>query len=174
MITAVKSGASRMVLAGKDLIRGLINGIKNMGAAAIGAITGVVDGVINKAKSLLKIKSPSRVFRQFGEYTSEGLAIGVSSEAGAAIRAVSDMASGMTKAFVPDLAMPESDYANQIRAINRQTERQMTARLDSELSVSRQPANIVLRLGNNDYKVFAGDIYSTAERQLKREGKFRV
>ncbi|MFC7364542.1 MULTISPECIES: phage tail tape measure protein [Bhargavaea] len=168
MITAVKSGASRMVTAGKDLIRGLINGIKNMGAAAIGAITRVVDGVINKAKSLLKIKSPSRVFRQFGEYTSEGLAIGVSSEAGAAIRAVSDMASGMTKAFVPDLAMPEGDYAKQIRTINSQAERQLTAQFDSELSVSRQPAYISLRIGSGDFEAFVEDISRSQDRMTFR------
>lgn len=69
---------SEMVSAGKDLIRGLIDGIKNMAKGAIDAITGVVDGVVNKAKSLLGIKSPSRVFMAVGGYIGEGLADGIS------------------------------------------------------------------------------------------------
>jgi len=62
---------------GKDMISGLIRGIKSMTKTAIGAITGVVDGVINKAKSLLKIKSPSRVFMEIGEFTNEGFIKGI-------------------------------------------------------------------------------------------------
>lgn len=62
---------------GKNIIQGLINGIKNMTSKAIEAVTGVVDGVINKAKSLLKIKSPSRVFMEIGEYTNEGFIVGI-------------------------------------------------------------------------------------------------
>ncbi|WP_052343842.1 hypothetical protein [Bacillus massiliigorillae] len=64
---------------GKDIIRGLINGISSMTSSAIEAITGVVDGVINKAKSLLGIKSPSRVFMEVGEFTNEGFIKGIQS-----------------------------------------------------------------------------------------------
>lgn len=62
---------------GKNIIQGLINGIKNMTSKAIEAVTGVVNGVINKAKSLLKIKSPSRVFMEIGEFTNEGFIEGI-------------------------------------------------------------------------------------------------
>lgn len=67
-----------MLSAGTDLIRGLINGIKNMAGSAIEAISGVVGGVINKAKSLLDINSPSRVFKEIGTFVGQGMAIGVS------------------------------------------------------------------------------------------------
>jgi phenylpyruvate tautomerase PptA (4-oxalocrotonate tautomerase family) len=75
----VKEFASKMLSAGKDLVMGLINGIKGMAGDAINAITGVVDGVVSKAKSLLGIKSPSRVFAQIGVYVGTGMANGVSS-----------------------------------------------------------------------------------------------
>src|SRR5690625_74170 len=48
-----------------------------MGRKAIEAITGVVNGVVEKAKSLLKVKSPSRVFMEIGRFTGEGLADGM-------------------------------------------------------------------------------------------------
>lgn len=73
----VLSYVGAMLSAGSNLVSGLINGIKNMGSAAVEAISGVVGGVINKAKSLLDINSPSRVFRAIGRFTGEGMALGV-------------------------------------------------------------------------------------------------
>lgn len=68
-----------MTSIGTQMIQGLINGIKNMAGNVTGAISGVVDGAISKAKSLLGIKSPSRVFKQIGVYTGEGMVLGVES-----------------------------------------------------------------------------------------------
>ena len=65
---------------GKNMIQGLINGIKNMGSNVVGAIKGVVSGAVNAAKKALGINSPSKVFTQFGKWTGEGLAIGIDSE----------------------------------------------------------------------------------------------
>lgn len=62
---------------GRDIISGLIRGIKNMTSQAIEAVTGVVDGVINKAKNLLGIKSPSRVFMEIGHDTNAGFIEGI-------------------------------------------------------------------------------------------------
>ncbi|MGL5718843.1 MAG: tape measure protein [Paraclostridium sp.] len=62
---------------GADMIKGLINGIKSMASNVVGAIGNVVSGAIDAAKGALGIKSPSRVFMKFGEYTGEGLAIGI-------------------------------------------------------------------------------------------------
>lgn len=62
---------------GKNMIQGLINGIKNMAGNVVGAIGSVVDGAISKAKKTLGINSPSKLFTQFGRWTSEGLANGI-------------------------------------------------------------------------------------------------
>lgn len=97
-VNAVKNAVSKFYNAGKDLIKGLIDGIKNMGADAIGAITGVVDGVVNKAKSLLGIKSPSRVFMAIGDDTGQGWAIGIAKTAKANKDAVEGVAKVITNA----------------------------------------------------------------------------
>ena len=65
---------------GKNMIQGLINGIKNMGSNVVGAIGSVVKSGIDAAKKKLGINSPSKVFTQFGKWTGEGLAIGIDSE----------------------------------------------------------------------------------------------
>jgi|GEM_PF-2701391 len=77
LIDGVLSMATDMINVGKDLINGLIEGILGMAGKAVEAITGVVDGVVNKAKSLLGIHSPSRVFKQIGIWTIEGMEIGM-------------------------------------------------------------------------------------------------
>ncbi|OYD06072.1 phage tail protein, partial [Paludifilum halophilum] len=74
---------------GRDIIQGLINGIKNMASRVTDAVTGVVDGAIHWAKKQLGIASPSKVFEEIGEYTGEGFKIGMASMLGD-IRRISD------------------------------------------------------------------------------------
>jgi phage-related protein len=63
--------------AGEDLIRGLINGIKGMAGDAARAARDAVAGAVNSAKGFLGISSPSRVFMEIGEQTTEGLIHGL-------------------------------------------------------------------------------------------------
>lgn len=62
---------------GSQMVAGLAKGITSGAAAVLKAITGVVSGGISAAKSLLGIKSPSRVFAGIGANTAEGFAQGV-------------------------------------------------------------------------------------------------
>ena len=82
--------------AGKDLIQGLIDGILSMGGAVLDAIGGVVDGAIDWAKGLLGIGSPSKLFRQFGDWTMQGLALGIEDGAGDALDAMRSAVDGLT------------------------------------------------------------------------------
>lgn len=76
---------------GTDLVQGLINGVVNMGAKFIGAITGLVSNAIGAAKSLLGIHSPSKVFEEFGDMTGEGFVQGVEAQNDNAQGAMSEM-----------------------------------------------------------------------------------
>lgn len=82
----VLSFVGAMVSAGGDLVRGLVNGIKGMGKAAVESIAGVVGSVISKAKSLLDIHSPSRVFGAIGANPGDGMATGRSKRESRAFR----------------------------------------------------------------------------------------
>ena len=84
---------------GKDIIQGLINGIKSMAKAVVDGIKGVVNGAIDGAKKLLGINSPSRVFMEFGEYTGEGFINGINSMKKSVAKAGQEMAD----ASIPDL-----------------------------------------------------------------------
>jgi phage-related protein len=62
---------------GINVIEGFINGIKSMVGAVGKAIKSVAEGVTNKIKGALGIHSPSRVFMEIGQFTGEGLGIGI-------------------------------------------------------------------------------------------------
>lgn len=93
-----------LVGAGKDLIQGLINGISSMAGEVWDAVTGAVQGAIDGALNLLGIASPSRVFREIGQYTMEGMAIGIERTAAEARAAMLGATSGVVGAAEMSLA----------------------------------------------------------------------
>ncbi|MCK1987167.1 hypothetical protein MPH48_03515 [Lysinibacillus fusiformis] len=118
LINKIKSLPEQFTGIGKDIINGLIKGISAMTANAIESITGVVDGVVNTAKNLLGIHSPSRVFKQIGLWTGEGLVIGLDSSAPEVNKAMENIGNGI-------LAVSQSyqkEYLNLIDEFNKKNE----------------------------------------------------
>lgn len=62
---------------GKNAIQGLIDGIGSMASALWDKVKSVASGIGNSIKETLDIHSPSRVTMKLGEYTGEGLALGI-------------------------------------------------------------------------------------------------
>jgi len=77
---------------GKNIMQGMVNGIKDKASDIANAAKNAVNGAISGAKNLLGINSPSKVFKQIGEYTGEGLEIGMKSMGGRVKRAGEQMA----------------------------------------------------------------------------------
>ena len=96
-----------LIGAGADLIQGLIDGISSMGQAVLDTIGGIVGGAIDWAKGLLGIGSPSKLFRKFGDWTMQGLALGIEDGAGDALGAMRGVMTDITD-MSPTLTV---DYA---------------------------------------------------------------
>jgi phage-related protein len=154
---------------GKNLILGFVNGVKNAASALINSVTNVVSGAINGAKRLLGIHSPSRVFRQFGEYTDEGFIIGVNNRAGAVMKSVGNMAQGAINAFTgKDLA---GNLQSELGAVDGELGRLSGYNTSVDfnggtITVGQQSANIILKMGNTTYRAFTEDITSAQEMEL--------
>ena len=84
---------------GKNMIQGLINGIKGMAGSVTGAIKNVVSGAISSAKAVLGIKSPSRVFRQIGDDTGQGLILGLEDKESSVIKASKRLSNGVVSGY---------------------------------------------------------------------------
>lgn len=79
---------------GVDLVQGLINGIGDMFGQAMDKIGGLAEGMVKKAKGILHIFSPSKVFYDIGKFVVQGLTNGIQQNAASAVRAVASMVSG--------------------------------------------------------------------------------
>lgn len=104
VINAITSLPSRMVEIGRNIIQGLINGIRSQAGGVISAITGVASGAIDWAKNILGINSPSKVFKQFGEYVDEGFALGIDGAADGPAAAMSRVVDGIEGASAFDVS----------------------------------------------------------------------
>lgn len=71
---------------GKDMIRGLWDGIVGMGQWLWDQITGFFGGIVDGICDFLGINSPSKVFAEIGEYSGEGFGIGLEKSMGAAMQ----------------------------------------------------------------------------------------
>jgi phage-related minor tail protein len=89
---ALSGAGSWLYSVGRNVIQGFVNGITSMVRSIYTAITDTVGGAIDWAKDLLGIQSPSKVFQEIGEYTSQGFARGIESEYGMVRSAASGMA----------------------------------------------------------------------------------
>lgn len=77
ILNIIKATGSRLFQVGKDLVQGLINGIKSSISGVTSAISDMASNAVAKAKSVLKIRSPSRVMMGVGSDFSQGFINGI-------------------------------------------------------------------------------------------------
>jgi len=77
IVTTLKELPSRMLQIGKDIVMGLVNGMKSAESGVTTAIGSMASSTVAKAKSVLDIRSPSRVMKKVGEQTAEGMENGI-------------------------------------------------------------------------------------------------
>lgn len=98
-IDKAKEGAKgcgkKLIQAGKDLIQGFIDGIEEKIEAAKKAIGDGVQACVNKAKAVLGIQSPSKVFKEIGRFTVEGFTVGLEKYGDQATNAAGDIANSV-------------------------------------------------------------------------------
>lgn len=80
VVTKIKELPGKMADIGRNIVEGIWNGIGNAKAWLEGKISDLVGDITGWFKSKLGINSPSKVFAQFGEYLTEGLAVGMDNE----------------------------------------------------------------------------------------------
>lgn len=121
---------------GKDIIQGLINGIKSKVEAVGRAVKDVTDAITGKIKSILNINSPSKVTAQLGAWTGEGLALGIEGER----RAVEKAAGVLADASVPNVQ--QTGFRNPLRGVRAPLSNIMPfTRITHEVAVSSATTN---------------------------------
>ena len=98
IVRTVSNFGSLLYGAGRDLVQGLIKGIEDAAGAAVNAVKKVGSDIVNAAKSVLKVFSPSQVFADIGANVVLGMAQGISDNADTAVQATNQMATGVVSA----------------------------------------------------------------------------
>lgn len=98
IIDVLKSLPGKLLNVGKDLVKGLWNGIKDMTGWVKDKISGFSKDVLNGIKNFFGIKSPSRVMRdQVGKMIAKGLAAGIDAGAPEVVKAMESLENDVIK-----------------------------------------------------------------------------
>lgn len=95
LIDGLASIPGQVVDIGGQIIQGMVDGVVDAADSLIDAVGGAISGAIDWAKGLLGIASPSKVFREIGQFTMQGMALGVDDDAPMLARSTEDAMRGM-------------------------------------------------------------------------------
>ncbi len=154
--------AGRMVSAGKDLIMGLINGIKEKATGVATAALDAAKKAVNGVLSFLGIKSPSRLFRTIGDDTMAGFAMGIDHMSKKVVDSAVAVSDKVQDSFNPQFSMP--NISGQISNVNRAANQRMENHMTNEW-VHKQPAHVNVAIGGQQFSAFVEDITKVQGRQ---------
>lgn len=146
---------------GKDIIDGLVKGIKGKIEDVKNAVKDIAGSITGKIKDILNIHSPSRVMAELGMFTSQGLADGMLDGARYVDRAssqIADRASNM-------------DIGNRISAVNSQIQTQVQHEVS--YGTNSKPAQFNVRIGNSEFSAFLDDISQAQGNEINLNMQFR-
>lgn len=145
---------------GKDIIDGLVKGIKGKIEDVKNAVKDIAGSITGKIKDILNIHSPSRVMAELGMFTSQGLANGMLDGARYVDRAssqIADRASNM-------------DIGNRISAVNSQIQTQVQHEVS--YGTNSKPAQFNVRIGNSEFSAFLDDISQAQGNEINLNMQF--
>ena len=123
-VAAIKGFLGQFVSAGIQMMAGLARGIMSGASQVISSAVNVAKSAISAVKGALSIHSPSRVFKDIGAYTMEGMHLGMNTEGSKVIDLASSIASRVSSGFNSSLNIPKitSDFRNATASVNAQVQ----------------------------------------------------
>lgn len=123
-VAAIRGFLGQFVSAGIQMMAGLARGIMSGASQVISSAVNVAKSAISAVKGALSIHSPSRVFKDIGAYTMEGMHLGMNTEGSKVIDLASSIASRVSSGFNSSLNIPKitSDFRNATASVNAQVQ----------------------------------------------------
>lgn len=104
--SALSNIGSTLLSAGRNLVSGFISGIRGMAGSVISAITSTITNALPSfVRSALGISSPSRVFRDLGQWVPAGFALGITDGEDEPIDALDSMSDRLLGYDLPTLTV---------------------------------------------------------------------
>ncbi|MNW52385.1 hypothetical protein D3C74_299030 [compost metagenome] len=109
ILGAIGNVGGLLLQVGKDLLSGLIEGAKAMASKVADAVLAPIKSAVNGVKNFLGISSPSKLFKQYGVWTGEGMVQGLEQSTGDVAQAAMNMANAVDQP-VPPMNAPPGAY----------------------------------------------------------------
>jgi len=166
-ITGIFSNSFKtMAEVGKNIIKGLINGIKSMKDAVVNTAKDVASSIGNSIKDFFTIKSPSRLMIGYGKNIVQGLANGMEDTGQKAVNSALSVANAVAGAMNPNVG----NVANSQAGISSSTSGNSSViNMDGMLS----GANFYVR-NDNDSKQIAKELWAMAQQTNRGTGGARA
>lgn len=143
---------------GQNMMQGLINGMNYRRSAVYNTAYNIAYSAARAAKRALSIHSPSRVFRSIGNYTGDGMVIGIEEKTKSVQSAMRDMV---------DTSSLDLGF-NQVRdSIN--SAKGLTGEFNSNIELNQQPAEFTFNLFGKTFKAFVDDVTNAQNRKVNLE-----
>lgn len=155
---------------GYNFMMGFANGIASMAGHVMNVASSIANAAVRTIKSALSIHSPSRVMKEIGVYTGEGLVIGMQNM----INPVASMSDRMAQAMMIDPSETQLAYSLSSTSDN------LNIGASGALGVSlndtnfSQPAYINLEMGDNTYSGFAENINQTNGNNIRLSSRYGI
>src|SRR5574341_1076883 len=146
---ALGNAGSLLYSVGRNIIQGMINGVKSMAGSLVSAAKGVVSGAVEGAKSLLGISSPSKVFAQIGRDTGRGFVKGLTGTQSQIKSTAEKVIGSITRAFRCRRTRLDDRLVSMVERGNKRLQ-----------SLAKQRDSIAKRIA--DAQKFAGDLAAKA------------
>ena len=152
-VSAAREFVSSAISVGRDIIGGFVSGVVEKAGELATAAARAVGNAIDAAKRRLGIKSPSRVFMDIGDDTMAGFIIGIEDKEKDAIKTMGSL----MQSVIGVGNKGEFDFANKLSNLNGSVNGNVEHSIKNNNAMN-QPANLILRLGNKEYRAFVEDI----------------
>ncbi|OZD30813.1 hypothetical protein CH252_40590 [Rhodococcus sp. 06-1477-1B] len=106
MVSALSSIGPSLASAGADIIRGLVRGLQSNAGSVVNSLLGIAKNAIGAFKSFFGIKSPSKLFRQYGGFLVQGLTGGIAGSSSLVDRAMNGLNARLDGGLQTSLNVP--------------------------------------------------------------------
>lgn len=166
----VRAFVGDMKQAGSDLISGVIKGITGKIGEGLDAIGGFASSLLSRFKKDTGTKSPSRYFANISKYFAPGIVRGIDKTSHLAVSSISSLATSLTDAFHPQLAMADMQAnATLNTAVNRADMKAVQHSFAAEIGDLDidQPDTVLIMDGKEVGKITARHVAEENDRHSK-------
>ncbi|WP_353419222.1 hypothetical protein PYH66_13990 (plasmid) [Staphylococcus delphini] len=166
-VSRMMASRGQFISAGIYAMQGFVVGMNSQRGSVMAVAASIANAAASRIRSALKIHSPSRVFMEIGNYTGEGLAIGIHQMTSNVVSEVESMANQMEKAYAPELKSINPQMDKDINGMSDKINGAVSSDITNGVEVARPIVNITNESDLPAIKTYVDD-ESAKERMQRR------